>query len=105
MYFLYQRYNQRGGFKNYRNQLSNQGGEEAWKENGCFAFLIAFLGLIIFPKRDKHIDIRLTCVVKALTTMESPTIILMILADMFRVLTKCLSGEMYFEGCHILLQI
>ena len=29
--FLYQRYDQRDGFKNYRNQLSNQGGEEAWK--------------------------------------------------------------------------
>ena len=27
--FLYQRYNQRDGFKKYRNQLSNQGGEEA----------------------------------------------------------------------------
>ena len=29
----------------------------------------------------------------------------MILADMFRALTKYLSGEMYFEGCNILLQI
>lgn len=103
--FLHQRYGQRDGFKNYRNQLSNQGGEEAWKANECFAFMVTFLGLIIFPKRDKHIDIRLAGVVKALTTMENPTIIPMILADMFRALTKCLSGEMYFEGCNILLQI
>ncbi|KAH0655158.1 hypothetical protein KY285_030040 [Solanum tuberosum] len=91
--------------KNGWNQLSNQRGEEAWKANGCFAFMIAFLGLIVFPKRDKHIYIRLTGVVKALTTMESPTIIPMILADMFRALTKCINGEMYFEGCNILLQI
>ncbi|KAH0636000.1 hypothetical protein KY290_036400 [Solanum tuberosum] len=67
--------------------------------------MVAFLGLIVFPKRDKHIDIRLAGVVKALATMESPTIILMILADMFRALTKCINGEMYFEGCNILLQI
>ncbi|KAG5614254.1 hypothetical protein H5410_014078 [Solanum commersonii] len=55
--FLYERYGQKDGFKNYRNQLSNQGGEEAWKANGCFAFMVAFLGLMVFPKRDKHIDI------------------------------------------------
>ncbi|KAH0655570.1 hypothetical protein KY285_030452 [Solanum tuberosum] len=103
--FLYERYGQKDGFENYRNQLSNQGGEEAWKANGCFAFMVTFLGLIVFPKRDKHIDIRLAGVVKALTTMESPTIIPMILADMFRALTKCINGEMYFESCNILLQI
>ena len=105
MVFQYQRYGQRDGFKDYRNQLSNQRAEEAWNVNGCFAFMVAFLWLIIFPKKDKHIDIRLAGAVKALTTMESPTIILMILADMFRALTKCLSGEMYFEGCNILLLI
>ncbi|KAH0661611.1 hypothetical protein KY284_026542 [Solanum tuberosum] len=103
--FLYERYDQKDEFKNYQNQLSNQGGEEAWKANGCFAFMVAFLGLIVFPKRDKHIDIRLAGVVKALTTMESPTIIPMILADMLCALTKCINGEMYFEGCNILLQI
>ncbi|KAG5612351.1 hypothetical protein H5410_023632 [Solanum commersonii] len=103
--FLYERYGQKDGFKNYRNQLSNQGGEEAWKANGCVASMVAFLGLIVFPKRNKHIDIRLAGVVKALTTMESPTIIPMILADMFCALTKCISGEMYFKGCNILLQI
>ena len=80
---LYQRYGQRDEFKNYRNRLSNQEGEEAWRANGCFAFMVAFLGLIIFPKRDKHIDICLAGVVKALTTMESPTIIPMILANIF----------------------
>ena len=103
--FLYQRYDQRDGFKKYQNQLSNQGVEEAWKANGCFAFMVAFLELIIFPQRYKHIDIRLGCVVKALTIMESPTIIPMILADMFRALTKSVNGHMYFEGCNILLQI
>ncbi|KAH0764845.1 hypothetical protein KY285_000716 [Solanum tuberosum] len=55
-------------------------------------------GLIVFPKWDKHIDIHLAGVVNALTTMESPTIIPMILADMFRALTKCKNGETYFEG-------
>lgn len=105
MDFLYIRYDQKDGFKNYLNQLSNQGGEEAWKTNGCFAFMVAFLGLIAFPKRDIHIDNRLAGVVKALTTIKSPTIIPTILADMFRALTKCLSGEIYFEGCNMLLQI
>ncbi|KAH0635948.1 hypothetical protein KY289_035863 [Solanum tuberosum] len=101
--FLYERYGQKDRFKNYQSQLSNQGGVEAWKENISFAFMVTFLGIIIFPKWDKHIDIRLAGVVKALTTMESPTIIPMILADMFCALTKCINGEMYFEGCNILL--
>ncbi|KAH0765460.1 hypothetical protein KY290_001424 [Solanum tuberosum] len=39
-------------------------------------------------ERDKHIDIRLAGVVKVLTTMETPTIIPMILADMLCALTK-----------------
>ncbi|KAH0669811.1 hypothetical protein KY285_023957 [Solanum tuberosum] len=103
--FLYERYGQKDRFKNYWNQLSNQGGAEAWKANGCFASMVACLGLIFFPKRDKHIDIRLAGVVKALTTKKSPTILPMILTDMFRALTKCINGEMYFEDCNILLQI
>ncbi|KAH0773632.1 hypothetical protein KY290_010769 [Solanum tuberosum] len=103
--FLYERYGQKEGFENYHNQLSNQGGVEAWKVSGCFAFMVAFLGLIVFPKRDKHIGIRLTGVVKALTIMESPAILPMILVDMFHALTKCINGEMYFESCNILLQI
>uniref|UniRef100_M1B702 DUF7745 domain-containing protein n=1 Tax=Solanum tuberosum TaxID=4113 RepID=M1B702_SOLTU len=103
--FLYERYGQNGEFKNYQNQLSNQRGEEAWKANGCFAFMVTFLGLIVFPKRDKHIDFRLAGVVKALTTMESPTIIPIILADMLRALTKCINRKVYFEGCNIWLQI
>ena len=63
------------------------------------------LGLIGFPKWDKHIDIRPAGVVKALMTMESSTIIPMILADVFSTLTKCLGGEMYFKYSNILLQI
>ncbi|KAK4708573.1 hypothetical protein R3W88_029498 [Solanum pinnatisectum] len=98
LHFLYERYDQNDGFENYQNQLSNQGGAKALKANGCFAFMVSFLGLIFFPKRDKHIDIRLAGVVKVLTTMESPTIIPMILADMFCALTKCINREMHFEA-------
>lgn len=55
-----------------------------------------FWGLIVFPKWDNYIEILMAGVVqKASTTTESPTIILMIPVDMFRVMTKCLSGEMY----------
>lgn len=67
--------------------------------------MVAFLGLIIVPERDKHIDIHLAGVVQALTTMESPTLVPMILADMFCALTKCKKGATYFEGCNILLQM
>ncbi|KAK4737132.1 hypothetical protein R3W88_000829 [Solanum pinnatisectum] len=76
---------------------------EAWTVNGCFVFMVAILGFIIFPKRDKHIDIRLAGVVKALNTMENPTIIPMILTDILCALTKCKKGEKYFEGSNILL--
>lgn len=67
--------------------------------------MVEILGLIIFPKRDKHIDIRLARVVKALTRMESPTIIIMIQSYMLDALTKCKKRETHFEGCNVFVQI
>lgn len=62
-----------------------------------------FLGLIVFSKRDKHIDILLAVPVKALTTMKIPTIIPMILADLFCTVTNLKNGETYFEGYNMLM--
>lgn len=59
MEFLYERYVQSNGFKNYKNQLRIQVCVESLKENQCFSFMVVFLGLIVFPKRDKYIDILL----------------------------------------------
>ncbi|KAH0781131.1 hypothetical protein KY290_000729 [Solanum tuberosum] len=78
-----------------KESLKNRG-HRGWKVNGCFVFMVAILGLIVFPKWDKHIDIRLDGVVKAWTTMESPTIIPMILADMFPKDVICMSIDISF---------
>ncbi|XP_060206256.1 uncharacterized protein LOC132633839 [Lycium barbarum] len=103
--FLYERYGQEDGFEKCLGQLNNKGEIETWKIHRRFAFMVAFLGCIVFPERDKQIDIRLAGVVQALTTMDNLTLIPMILGDIFRALTKCKEGAIYFEGCNILLQI
>ena len=40
---------QNNGFKNYGYQLIKQGGEEVWKANQCFAFMVAFWGALSSP--------------------------------------------------------
>nr|XP_009801589.1 PREDICTED: uncharacterized protein LOC104247317 [Nicotiana sylvestris] len=78
---------------------------DAWKELRIFAFMISFLGIMVFPERGGHIKIRLVAVVSYLQSSEDHTILPMILGDIFRALTRCQEGEDYFEGCMILLQM
>lgn len=71
----------------------------------CFAFMVAFLGLLVFPREDGHIDLRVAGIVNTLTTQARSTLEPMIISDIFRALTLCKARVRFFEGCNLLLQI
>ncbi|KAH0674519.1 hypothetical protein KY290_024821 [Solanum tuberosum] len=75
----HQRYGKEDGFKKFGRKLNNKGSFETWKEHRCFAFMVDFMGTIIFPKRGRKINILLTGVVN--------------------------KGKRFFEGCNTLLQL
>lgn len=67
--------------------------------------MVAFLGIMVFPNKERTIDIRIARVVQVLTTKEHHTPAPIILSDIYRALTLCKSGAKFFEGCNILLQM
>ncbi|KAH0637875.1 hypothetical protein KY289_037790 [Solanum tuberosum] len=103
--FLYDRYGREDGFKKFGRTLNNKGSFETWKEHRRFAFMVAFLGTMVFPRRGGKINILLTGVVDVLIEKKNYTIVSMILADIYRALTVCQKGKRFFEGCNILLQL
>ncbi|KAK4726962.1 hypothetical protein R3W88_031879 [Solanum pinnatisectum] len=48
--FLYYRYGKEDEFEKFGRQLSNKGNFETWKEHRCFAFMVDFMGKMIFSK-------------------------------------------------------
>ena len=67
--------------------------------------MVAFLGAMIFPMKDKKFDIRLSGIVTVMIKKRKSTILPMMLAGIHRALTKCRDGGYFFEGCSILLQM
>ncbi|KAH0700844.1 hypothetical protein KY290_015716 [Solanum tuberosum] len=99
------RYGREDGFKIFGRTLNNKGSFETWKEHRRFAFMVAFLGTMVFPRRGGKINILLTGVVNVLIEKKNYTIVPMILANIYRALTVCQKGKRFFEGCNILLQL
>ncbi|KAH0657993.1 hypothetical protein KY289_026741 [Solanum tuberosum] len=50
--FLYSRYGRKEGFEDYRKQLKNGQHLPTWEKHRQKAFMVAFLGTIVFPMRD-----------------------------------------------------
>ncbi|KAK4733627.1 hypothetical protein R3W88_007888 [Solanum pinnatisectum] len=103
--YWYDRYGREDKFKKFRRTLNSKGSFETWKEDRCFAFMVAFLRTMISPRRGGKINIRLAGVVNVLIEKNNYTIVPMILADIYRALTVCQKGKRFFEGCNILLQL
>ena len=59
--------------------------------------MVAFLGAMVFPRKDKKIDIRLSGIVTVMIKKRKSTILPMMLADIYRVLTKCREGEIFLK--------
>lgn len=60
---------------------------------------------MIFSRKDKKINIRLSGIVTVIMNKRKSTILLMMLTDIYRALTKCKEGRDFIEGCSILLQM
>nr|XP_016458889.1 PREDICTED: uncharacterized protein LOC107782519 [Nicotiana tabacum] len=104
-YFLYSRFGQPNGFEMQEKGLNNKKNKDTWQIHRRFAFIVAFLGIMVFPNEEWTIDTRIARVVQVLTTKEHHTLAPIILSDIYRALTLCKSGAKFFEGCNILLQM
>ncbi|XP_075094652.1 uncharacterized protein LOC107778885 [Nicotiana tabacum] len=104
-YFLYSRFGQPNGFEMHEKGLNNKQNKDTWQIHRCFAFIMAFLGIMVFPNEKRTIDTCIARVVQVLTTKEHHTLAPIILSDIYRALTLCKSGAKFFEGCNILLQM
>uniref|UniRef100_A0A1S3YRK6 DUF7745 domain-containing protein n=1 Tax=Nicotiana tabacum TaxID=4097 RepID=A0A1S3YRK6_TOBAC len=98
-YFLYSRFGQPNGFEMHEKGLNNKQNKDTWQIHRCFAFIMAFLGIMVFPNEKRTIDTCIARVVQVLTTKEHHTLAPIILSDIYRALTLCKSGAKFFEGC------
>ncbi|XP_070003505.1 uncharacterized protein [Nicotiana sylvestris] len=103
--FLYSRFGKPDGFEIHEKGLTNKQNKDTWQIHRRFAFMVAFLGIMVFPNKERTIGIRIVRVVQVLTTKESHTLAPIILSDIYRALTLCKSGAKVFERCKILLQM
>ncbi|KAH0639537.1 hypothetical protein KY290_036805 [Solanum tuberosum] len=103
--FLYSKYGKKEGFSDYGKQPKNGQHLPTWEKHRQKTFMVAFLGTMVFPRRDKKISSRLSRIVVVMMKKNKSTILPMMLADIYRALTKCREGENFFEGCSILLQM
>ncbi|XP_070026695.1 uncharacterized protein [Nicotiana sylvestris] len=103
--FLYSRFGKLDGFKIHEKGLTNKQNKDTWQIHRRFAFMVAFLGVMVFPNKEWTVDIHIARVIQVLTTKEHHTLAPIILSDIYRALTLCKSGAKFFEGCNILLQM
>ena len=95
--FLYSRYGRKEGFSSYEKQLKNGQHLPTWEKHRQEAFIVAFLGAMVFTRKDKKIDIRLSGIVTVMIKKKKFTILPMMLADIYRALTKCKGGEIFLK--------
>ncbi|XP_075101847.1 uncharacterized protein LOC142177274 [Nicotiana tabacum] len=104
-HFLYSRYGDPRGFEASDTGLSHQGNKNKWEARRGLAVVVAFLGTLICPRSDEHIELGLAGMADFMVKKANGTLILMILAEIYRSLTACRAGTKFFEGCNLLLQM
>ncbi|XP_070007984.1 uncharacterized protein LOC142165232 [Nicotiana tabacum] len=85
--------------------LTHSGNKDKWEAQRGLTFIVAFLGIFICPRKDGKIELGLVGVSDFMTKKANGTIVLMILADIYRALTACREGGKFFGGCNMLLQL
>lgn len=58
-YFLYFRFGHSAGFETHEKGLSNKQDKNIWQIHRRFAFIVAFLGIMVFPNSEGTIDLRM----------------------------------------------
>ncbi|XP_019265452.1 PREDICTED: uncharacterized protein LOC109243018 [Nicotiana attenuata] len=104
-YFLYRRYGDPHGFEAPDTGLTHSGNKGKWEARWGLAFIVAFMGILICPRKDGHIELGLVGTADFMIKKANGTIVPMILAEIYRALTVCRAGGNFFEGCNMLLQL
>lgn len=82
-HFLYFRFEHSAGFKTHEKRLSNKQDKGIWQIHRRFAFIVAFLGIMVFPNEKGTMDTRTVRFAQIFTTREDHTLVLLILADIY----------------------
>ncbi|XP_075093098.1 uncharacterized protein LOC142172922 [Nicotiana tabacum] len=104
-YFLYRRYRNPRGFETPDTGLTHAGNQDKWEARRGLAFIVAFLGILVCSRKDGNIEMGLVGIVDFMAKKPNGTIVPLILAEIYRALTRCREGAKFFEGCNMLLQI
>ncbi|XP_019235757.1 PREDICTED: uncharacterized protein LOC109216083 [Nicotiana attenuata] len=104
-YFLYHRYGNPHGFEAPDTGLTHSGNKDKWEARRGLAFIVAFLGVLICPRKDGNIELGLIGMADVMTKKANGTLVPMILAEIYRALAVCREGGKFFEGCNMLLQL
>ncbi|XP_070015245.1 uncharacterized protein [Nicotiana sylvestris] len=93
------------GFCTFQFLYQRYGNKDKWEARGDLAFIVAFLGVIICPRKDGNIELGLMGMVDVMIKKANGTLVPMILAEIYRTLTICREGGRFFQGCNLLLQL
>ncbi|XP_019260615.1 PREDICTED: uncharacterized protein LOC109238585 [Nicotiana attenuata] len=105
LHFLYHRCGNPQGFEEPNTGLTHAGNKDKWEARRGLAFMVAFLGVVICPRKDGHIDIGLVGILDVAIKKSNSTVVPLIVAEIYRALTMCREGEKFFQGCNLLLQL
>uniref|UniRef100_M1CMJ9 Aminotransferase-like plant mobile domain-containing protein n=2 Tax=Solanum tuberosum TaxID=4113 RepID=M1CMJ9_SOLTU len=106
---FYYRFGRARAYEKFKEEFVS---EEKWKETRPLAFVICLLGTMVFPQGPNYtIHPNVVMVTHAIfygvgygSAIKYYTLAPMILADIYRALDKCQSGERFFQGCNLILQ-
>ena len=80
---------QSDGFEVYGKKLRNNGCRLTWEAHSYDALMVAFLGIMLFPKKEGKISMNLAVVITAFEKNPNITLVPMILEDIYHALTMC----------------
>jgi len=82
-YFLYRRYGNPRGFEMPDTGLTHAENQDKWEARRGLAFIMAFLGILICPRKDGNIELGLAGIADFMMKKANGTIVPMILAEIY----------------------
>lgn len=96
--YLFERFSRKESYERFREFFFTR---IDWERHRVIVFMVAFLGVMVFPMRKNRISIYLLPTVIFMCRGSVRTIIVpMILAEIFRSLVTCSRGSNFFRGCN-----